>query len=37
VPKPGEHQAPRNMVAMDSDSNKQFLERFPNANRLQKH
>lgn len=37
IPKPNEAQAPRRMIAMDSDGNKQFLERFPNANRLQKH
>jgi hypothetical protein len=37
IPKPNEQQAPRQIVAMDNDSNKQFMERFPNANRLVKH
>jgi hypothetical protein len=38
IPKPGEQQqrAPA-AVAMDRDTNKQFLERFPHANRLMKH
>ena len=37
IPKPNEQQAPRQIIAMDNDANKQFLERFPNANRLSKH
>jgi uncharacterized protein len=37
IPKPNEQQAPRQIIAMDNDANKQFLERFPNSNRLSKH
>jgi len=39
IPKPGEQQsaASRTVVAMDRDTNKQYLERFPHANRLMKH
>jgi hypothetical protein len=39
IPKPGEPQ-PRNGMphhAMDASGNKDYLERFPNANRLVKH
>jgi hypothetical protein len=37
IPKPGEQQHSSRPIAMDASGNKAYLERFPNANRLQTH